>query len=120
MTDQFDIKRARSETTACGDIIHFNNAGASLMPVPVSDAMHSYLRSEERIGGYETEFLFSGRLDNLYDSAAKLINCSAEEIAFVENATRGWDLAFYSFKFKSGDKILTTIAEYGSNVVAYI
>ena len=29
-------------------------------------------------------------------------------------------MAFYSFKFSPGDKILTTLAEYGSNVIAYI
>jgi selenocysteine lyase/cysteine desulfurase len=120
MTGQFDIERARKETTACKDIIHFNNAGASLMPTSVSDALHSYLYSEERIGGYETEAKYTESLNGLYNSAAQLVNCSSKEIAFVENATRGWDLAFYSFQFKPGDKILTTIAEYGSNVVAYI
>jgi selenocysteine lyase/cysteine desulfurase len=120
MTNTFDIKRAREETAACSEIIHFNNAGASLMPVPVSGALHSYLQSEECIGGYETEALYSEALDSVYDSAAALLYCSAEEIAFVENATRGWGLAFYSFKFEPGDKILTTLAEYGSNVVAYI
>jgi len=120
MTKTFDIKRARKETVACNEIIHFNNAGASLMPIPVSEALHSYLQSEEHIGGYETEALYSESLNRVYSSAAKLLNCTADEIAYVENATRAWDLAFYSFKFKSGDKILTTLAEYGSNVVAYI
>jgi len=119
-TKLFDIHRARKETIACDEIIHFNNAGASLMPIPVSDALHSYLRSEEKIGGYETEALYADFLNNVYRSSAKLLNCSTDEIAFVENATRAWGLAFYSFKFKPGDKILTTLAEYGSNVVAYL
>lgn len=108
----FDIHRARKETIACDEIIHFNNAGASLMPIPVSESLHNYLRSEEHIGGYESEAKYIEYLDSVYDSAAKLLNCSADEIAFVENATRAWDLAFYSFKFKPGDKILTTFAEY--------
>lgn len=120
MANLFDIKRARKETLACDKIVHFNNAGASLMPTPVSEALHSYLKSEENIGGYETAALYSKKLDKVYSLASKLLNCSSDEIAFVENATRAWQLAFYSFKFKSGDKILTTLSEYGSNVIAYI
>jgi cysteine desulfurase/selenocysteine lyase len=120
MLNTFDIKRAREETVACNDLIHFNNAGSSLMPTPVSSALHEYLNREEKIGGYETEALYSGSLNSIYSSAAKLLNCATNEIAFVENATRAWDMAFYSFKFNPGDRILTTIAEYGSNVIAYL
>jgi cysteine desulfurase / selenocysteine lyase len=120
MKNEFDIDRARKDTLACNKIIHFNNAGSSLMPTPVSEALHEYLHSEENIGGYETEALYFESLNKIYTSAANLLNCSPNEIAYVENATRAWDLAFYSFKFHPGEKILTTIAEYGSNVVAYI
>ncbi len=120
MPNTFDIKRAREETIACNNLIHFNNAGASLMPTPVSKALHEYLNKEEQIGGYETEAIYTESLNSIYSSAAKLLNCSPNEIAFIENATRAWDMAFYSFKFNPGDKILTTIAEYGSNVVAYL
>jgi cysteine desulfurase/selenocysteine lyase len=120
MLNTFDIKRAREETVACNELIHFNNAGASLMPTPVSKALHEYLNKEEQIGGYETETLYAESLNSIYSSTAKLLNCAPDEIAFVENATRAWDMAFYSFKFNAGDKILTTIAEYGSNVIAYL
>ena len=120
MSDNFDIDRARKETLACKDIIHFNNAGSALMPIPVSDVLHNYLYKEEQIGGYETAADESVALGNFYTSAASLLNCKTNEIAYVENATRAWDMAFYGFKFSKGDKILTTIAEYGSNVVAYI
>jgi len=120
MNNDFDIERARSETPACNEIVHFNNAGASLMPIPVCEALHDYLRSEEHMGGYEAAHQYNDMLEKFYAASARLLNCSSDEIAYVESATRGWDLAFYSFKFKPGDKILTSIAEYGSNIIAYL
>lgn len=116
----FDIERAREETLGCSDIIHFNNAGSSLMPIPVSDFLHAYLYQEERIGGYETAAAQQRSLQNFYTATAKLLNCTPNEVAYVENATRAWDMAFYAFQFQPGDKILTTISEYGSNVIAYL
>ncbi len=119
MAEEFDIQRAREETSACGEIIHFNNAGSSLMPKPVSQVLHNYLYKEERVGGYETAVLENEAIENFYVAAGRLLNCDADEIAYVENATRAWDMAFYAFKFQAGDRILTTISEYGSNVIAY-
>lgn len=116
----FDTNRARRDTRACEDIVHFNNAGSSLMPAPVADALHAFLAKEERYGGYETAAQEAKALNNFYLAAAKMFNCAPTEIAFVENATRAWDMAFYSFRFSRGDKILTSVAEYGSNVIAYI
>ena len=119
MKSIFDIERARKETRACENIVHFNNAGASLMPIPVSDTLHAYLHQEEQTGGYETAHDEAALLNNFYTAAARMLHCQTDELAFVENATRAWDMAFYSFKFAPGDKIVTTIAEYGSNVIAY-
>jgi len=119
MESTFDIQRAREETLACNNIIHFNNAGSSLMPIPVSEALHDYLHQEERYGGYETAVMENAALENFYIATAKLLNCAPEEGAYVENATRAWGMAFYAFQFQPGDRILTTISEYGSNVIAY-
>ncbi len=120
MDNSFDVDRARHETPASREIIHFNNAGASLMPVTVCEALLSYHQAEEQMGGYETAEKYSVRLNDFYRVAAQLIHCTESEIAFTENATRAWQLAFYSLSFKPGDKILTSIADYGSNVVGYI
>ena len=119
MTD-FDIARARRETRYCEEVVHFNNAGAALMPVPVADYLHEYLDQEEACGGYETADYRAEALNNFYPAGARLLNCSEDEIAFVENATRAWDMVFYAFRFSPGDRILTTIEEYGSNVIAYL
>ncbi len=116
----FDLNRARAETRACETLVHLNNAGSSLMPIPVSDTLHAYLHQEEQTGGYETATAQAVALDNFYIATAKLLHCQPDEIAFVENATRAWDMAFYALPFQPGDRILTTITEYGSNVVAYL
>ena len=89
------------------------------MPRPVANALKTFLESEEKIGGYETAAAYAEQLERVYSSGARLLNCSASEIAFLENATRAWQMAFYSIPFSKGDRILTSVAEYGSNVIAY-
>ncbi|MGO9566687.1 MAG: aminotransferase class V-fold PLP-dependent enzyme [Desulfomonilaceae bacterium] len=116
----FDLTRARAETPGCSNVLHFNNAGASLMPEPVLDSVIGHLRLEAEIGGYEAAEQAGQEIEHVYDSAARLISCRPDEIAVVENATRGWDMAFYSIPFRAGDIILTSVAEYASNFIAYL
>jgi selenocysteine lyase/cysteine desulfurase len=120
MTPRFDIERARRETRGCEERIHFNNAGASLPPIPVADALYDYLREEEEQGGYEVMVRRAAELDHFYTAAAQLLNCSADEIAFADSATRAWNAAFYAFDFQPGDQILASSAEYGSSLVALL
>jgi cysteine desulfurase/selenocysteine lyase len=116
----FDLARARRETPGCENVLHFNNAGASLMPQPVLDAVVNHLQLEASIGGYEAKNRQSEVVEHVYDAAARLVNCTPAEIAFIENATRAWDMAFYAIPFKAGDRILTARAEYSSNYIAYM
>ena len=48
-----DVERARRETPGCPNVLHFNNAGAALMPQPVLHATIGHLQLEALVGGYE-------------------------------------------------------------------
>jgi cysteine desulfurase / selenocysteine lyase len=116
----FDLERARAETPGCARVLHLNNAGAGLMSQPVLDAVIAHLEREASIGGYEAADAAHDAVEHVYDAAASLINAHPDEISIVENATRAWDMAFYSVPLGPGDRILTAMAEYASNYIAYL
>jgi cysteine desulfurase / selenocysteine lyase len=113
-----DVERVRADTPGVAHVAHLNNAGAALPPRQVHDAVVDHLRRESEIGGYEAAAERLDRAEHAYDALATLLNAAREEIAVVENATRAWDMAFYSFRFAPGDRILTGRAEYASNWIA--
>jgi len=115
-----DLARARAETPACERLLHFNNAGASLMPLSVLEAVKRHLDREAAIGGYEAAEEAQDRHEAVYDSVARMLNCAREEVALVENATVAWQLAFHSLALGPGDRVLTATSEYASNYIAFL
>jgi cysteine desulfurase / selenocysteine lyase len=118
--EPLNIQRIRAETPGCEHVLHFNNAGASLMPVPVIEAMNGVLQDEIRFGGYEAERRAGDQLVAFYAEFGALLNAEPGEIAYVENATRAWDMAFYGLQLEPGDRILTHGSEYVSNYLALL
>jgi selenocysteine lyase/cysteine desulfurase len=116
----FDVDRARRDTPGCASVLHFNNAGASLMPQPVVEAVVGHVQLEARIGGYEAAAQAHTAVERVYDAAATLLGCHRDEVAVVENATRAWDMAFYAVPLGPGDRILTAMNEYASNYLAFL
>jgi|SRR5579859_1137944 len=115
-----DLTRIRADTPAAEGQSFLHSAGASLMPNPVVDAMIDHIRLEQQLGGYVAADREDARLGAVYASVATLINAGRDEIALVESATAGWQMAFYAFDWRPGDRILTSQSEYAANFVAYL
>lgn len=90
------------------------------MPRPVVEAVIGHLHQEAALGGYEAAATAAPAVEHTYAMLARLLGCATDEVAVVENATRAWDMAFYSVPLAPGDRILTARAEYASNYIAYL
>lgn len=115
-----DLDRIRADIPHIKESTFLFSCGCSLPPHQVVEAMMDHLHLEERVGGYEAADREAGRIAGVYASIARLINASADEIALFNNATVAWQMAFYALPFSPGDRILTTVAEYAANYVAYL
>jgi selenocysteine lyase/cysteine desulfurase len=115
-----NTEQLRADTPAVAQLIHFNNAGAALMPTPVIEAVTRHIQLEASLGGYEAAGRQAAEVEQVYRSIGRLLNAAPDEIAVIENATRAWDMAFYSLPLQPGDVLLTSATEYAGNYIPYL
>lgn len=110
----------RDDTPGCAEVVHLDNAGAALMPLPVLQAIESHLRLELVRGGYTAAEERAAAVAASYDAVARLINARPRNVAVVENATVAVSQALSSFDLQVGDTIVTSQADYPSNQLMYL
>ena len=115
-----DLTRLRADTPGCSHRIHLNNAGASLMPMPVLDAIRGHLALEADIGGYEAAAEAAGSIEEAYGAVADLLATASGNVAFTEHATAAFVQALSSVPLHRGDVVLTTRHDYVSNQIQYL
>src|SRR5258707_1549937 len=114
------LKKWRDDTPGCANQIHFNNAGAGLMPRGVLEAIIGHLNRETNFGGYESADDAEAAVADAYANVARVLGTEARNIAVVENSTVAFFQAMSAFDFKRGDVIVTTRNDYISNQLAYL
>ena len=116
-----EIQKWRADTPAAeAGRIHLNNAGASLMPTPVHNAITDHLAREVAMGGYEAADAAAADIAQTYDTIAELIGACSRNVAVVENATVAIAQALSAFEFSCDDVILTTRNDYISSQLMYL
>jgi selenocysteine lyase/cysteine desulfurase len=115
-----EIELFRKDTEGCSNIIHLNNAGASLMPDTVTKSILDHIKLEASIGGYEASALMKAGINEFYAQAGKLLNSKPSRIAFTSSATDSYSRALSSIPFKAGDVILTSNDDFISNQIQFL
>ncbi len=90
-----DIDRARADTPGCDRVVHLNNAGGSLPPRVVTDAVVGYVQREALTGAYEQAAMDADVIDRYRPAAASLLNADESEIAFAFNDTLAFSTTFW-------------------------
>ena len=100
-------------------MLHYmNNAGAGLMSPSTLETITCHLRRETEVGAYRAAQEVREQMAEFYIRAANLINAdNPNEIAFMDSASRGWNMALSGVELRSGDCIVTLSSEFGTNLI---
>lgn len=115
-----EIAAYRADTPGLAHRVHLNNAGASMMPTPVIDAIVGHIGLEAEIGGYEAADAAADAIAQAYADTASLIGSPPDRLAMTEHATASFVAALSSVPFQSGDVLVTTRHDYVSNQIQYL
>ena len=119
--NELDLTALRADTPGCDTVVHLNNAGSALPSAIVTQTQIDHLRLEESIGGYEAQARAQDRLDAVYRSIARLMDCRIDQVALLESATAAWARGFaaivHAAPLGRDQRILLSSSEYASNVL---
>jgi isopenicillin-N epimerase len=101
------------------EVAFLNHGSFGACPRPVFEAYQAWQRELE----YEPVDFLARRLPGLLDAArdtlAAYLACRPGDLAFVQNATTGVNLAARSLDLRPGDEVLATDLEYGACDLAW-
>ena len=101
------------------EVAFLNHGSFGACPRPVFDRYQAWQRELE----LEPVDFLARRLPGLLDEAraplAGYVGCAPQDVAFVQNATTGVNLAARSLELRPGDEILATDLEYGACDLAW-
>jgi selenocysteine lyase/cysteine desulfurase len=110
-------KFVRSQFPLTQERAYFNTGGLGASPYPVIEAVKSKMDELERISETgHTEQLWK----DIKASAAGLLGCDADELAFMRNTTEGINVVCNGLPLNKGDEIITTTHEHVGNSIPWV
>src|SRR2546422_24126 len=108
----------RHEFPVCREKIFLAHAGVCPLPRRVSDAIRSY--AEQCTQGDQETLLPALQMQHSRELAARLLNATPDEIAFVGPTSLALSFIAAGLEFKKNDNILIYLDDYPSNVYPWM
>ena len=109
MKDEFDVREKW---------IYFNHAGVAPLPRRTRRAVAE--AAEEMKHGAAGADVLARKIEVARESAARLLNCSADEIWFPRSTSEGLSLLARGLRWKKGDSVVVPRMEFPSNVYPWM
>lgn len=99
--------------------IYLNHASTSPLSIRILDSIQKYL-TEKSVGDLEPLEEVLRTIVATKDLLGKLINCSRDRIALLDNTSNGLNVLANGLKWKAGDRILIPDIEFPTNVHPFL
>jgi cysteine desulfurase / selenocysteine lyase len=106
--------RFRAAMPIASQVAYFDHAAVAPLPAPAQKAILHWL-NQATLEGDVVWTQWAHRLEELRQSAARLINAQLNEIALVPNTTTGISLVAEGYPWQPGDNVVTLANEFPSN-----
>jgi len=104
-------------------IIYMDSASTSLTPEPVLNAVSKYYREYNANVGrgvHRLSQVASQKYKDAHRKVADFIGANEEEVIFTKNTTEAINTVASGLKWKTGDKVVTTLLEHHSNFLPWL
>jgi cysteine desulfurase/selenocysteine lyase len=105
------------------DIIYMDSASTSLTPEPVLNVVLKYYREYNANVGrgvHRLSQVASQKYKDAHRKVADFIGANEEEVIFTKNTTEAINTVASGLKWKTGDKVVTTLLEHHSNFLPWL
>jgi len=113
----------KKDFTILNDIIYMDSASMSLTPEPVLNVVSKYYREYNANVGrgvHRLSQVASQKYKDVHRKVADFIGANEEEVIFTKNTTEAINTVASGLKWKTGDKVVTTLIEHHSNFLPWL
>ncbi len=108
----------RQQMPAAARWAYFDHAAVAPLSLPAAQALADWA-NEMAVNGDANWSEWHRRIEHVRQTAATLLTCLADEVAFVPNTTSGLTLIAESFPWQPGDNVVVPASEFPSNMLPW-
>jgi selenocysteine lyase/cysteine desulfurase len=112
-------KEIRSLFPVTENFVYFNHAAVSPLSTRVRDAMNWLIEDVTRNGSYHY-FDWCDMYEKVRQSAARLVNAKAHEIAFMRNTSDALSAVANGYNWQRGENVIVSNVEFPTNIYPWM